>query len=360
MHAHLLSTPQAITTATAHCAFTSLCVWKERFFLAYRHAQTHGIAPPGTIVLSERASGNMAQEIRHTILTYPSGDLRDPRFIVTPDLLFLLCGVYVPSPHQQHMHGLSRHSHDNQIWSAYSYTRDGKTWAPLSIYLGPNHWGWSAIVERTMWWLCSYDVGTFESSHTITLWGGSPLTGFRNLGTIYDGGNIDYGYEGYCYPFATPSEPVLYQPADDMFGCCLRTEKTMLLGTWQMGKAWRWHDTGMLLHPSALLHTSDGWMLAVRELTAVTTHSWGKHDSDPAMQKREQKEIERYDTSIALYHLYGNRLEQVLTLPGGKDCGYAGLCESRTPGEYWVSYYSSEQAPSPCSDIFLAHVQITP
>lgn len=362
MRVTLLNEPLCVTSATAHHAFTSLAYWHNQYYLAYREAPSHGITPPGRLLIhgqhDPEALSARAWDIQE--LTYPEGDLRDPRLISTPDYLYLLCGCYLASPHLQHIHGLSVRSGDNQIWSCYSYTRDGVTWAPLRPYLRPNCWGWSAHIEGTMWSVMSYDVGVSEARNTLTLWEGMPQHGFVQTGIAYDGGNYMREQGRYIYPFSLPSEPVLYQPGRDM-ACLARTEHTMLQGVYQPDRGWRWWDTRLFLHPSAILKTPQGWLLAARELTPVYgAASWKRLDDAPgAAWRQETKEVLRYEASVTLWQVQGNHFTKVLTLPdAGEDCAYAGLCATETPGEYLLSYYSSHAAPSPCSDVYVARLRV--
>ena len=50
MHLHLEDVVTVSDTGY-HCAFTSLFAWRGHLYLAYRTAQTHGIYPPGNIIL---------------------------------------------------------------------------------------------------------------------------------------------------------------------------------------------------------------------------------------------------------------------------------------------------------------------
>lgn len=345
MHATLLDVSQ-ITHATAHQAFTSIAHWHGAYYLAYREAQHHGIVPPGDIRVLKTTTPHRAHTWGlNALFARDQTDYRDPRFVTTSDLLYLVCGAYLPSPHLQHAHGLSAVSGDNQIWSYYTYTRDGVTWAPLTPYLRPNHWGWSATRGTREWYMASYDVGVFELCNTITLWGGTPRTGMRHLGIMYDGGGLEKDQGVWRAPYSMPSEPVLYQPTPDTFACCLRTEGAMLHGVWRRWQAWRWQDTGLVLHPSAMLDTPHGWLLAARALT-------------PVRRKPKAPVTTSYDTSVALYHVEGNRFTPLLTLPGSEDCGYASICMAEKTEEYFVSWYASDKAPSPCSDVFVGKVHI--
>ena len=342
---------EKIISNSFHNAFTSLCFWRGTFYLAFREAENHGITPPGRIrILASKRPLRAHTWSDVASIVHPQHDYRDPRLIATPDYLFMICGAYVPSPHLQYVHGLSAMSGENQIWSYFIYTRDGRTWSQPHPMLRPNAWAWSAAVAQGgMWRMASYDVGAMESCNTITLWGGTPMRGFQHLGIMYDGGNLEKEWGTFRYTASMPSEPVLYQPTPETLACCLRTGGTMLLGVVRHGLPWRWEETGLRLHPSCVIQTKHGWLLAARELVPVYRRG---------ARGKILEEIERYDTQVTLWHIEGNRFEKVLTLEGSGDCGYCGMCEGEKPGEILVSYYASDKAPVPCADIFMAQVRI--
>ena len=356
MHAELLDLT-IIAHDGLHNAFTSLCQWHGQYYCAWRVAPTHHITPPGYLVISQRARSGIATEVGRTILALPGGDCRDPRLYATPEAIYLLCGAYLPAPHQQHWHGLSRVSTDNILQTYWSYTTDGQTWAPLAPTMRPNYWGWSVLrSKQERWVVAAYHMGTSNDiSGSLSLFIGETLDALTYAGTLYDG--IDLTTDGSIphTPHYLPCEPVLWQPTPDTLACCARTEAGMDIGISHVPfQNWRWHNTALQLHPSAMLLTPYGWLLAVREVLSTRPRK-GEIPTPPTWR-------------TALYTLPAGLMtpRHLLTLPSAGDTGYAGLVlDYLNPKKVYVTFYSQHlpQHPTvtntlPGTNVWLATVGI--
>ncbi len=352
MHAKLLDLVM-IAQDGLHNAFTSLCQWHGHTYCAWRVAPTHHITPPGHLIMSQRQHWDILQEASRTTLTVPNGDCRDPRLYATPEALYLLCGTYLPAPQQQYWHGLSRVSTDNILQTYWSYTTDGQTWAQMSPTLRPNTWGWSLSHNATNqeWLVAGYTMGSStDVSGGIVLYTGQDLARLTYIGTPYDGisSEIDQA------PHYLPCEPVLWRPTDDTVACCVRTEQGMDIGITRDLVHWRWTNTFMRLHPSAILETPHGWLLAAREV--ITTRSRKGEIAMPPTWR------------TALYTLPAGSMmpRHLLTLPSAGDTGYAGLAlDYINPEKVYVSFYSQHlpQHPTvasrlPDANVWLATIAI--
>src|SRR5712664_4078956 len=131
---------QRITDATFHNAFTDICQWRGKCYCAYRVASTHDIVPPGHINI--QCSEEPGYWSDYHSLQHPVGDVRDPKFIVDRDVLWCMCGVYLPSGGR---HELSSNPEENIIQTHIAYTTDGDTWSSLAPIMRPNYGGWSAL-----------------------------------------------------------------------------------------------------------------------------------------------------------------------------------------------------------------------
>ena len=361
-----------------HNAFTALCTWRGGTYLAYRQAYSHGIVPPGDIAivrLTDATSRRPAAE-RVTTLHHPLGDCRDPKFIATDTALYCYCGIYLPMP-STHPH-LSEMASENLLMTHVSFTTTGEDWAPLRPILRPNYWAWSHVVvgARQGHLLASYHVGTpGERTSSIAVWASSTLLQWQHAGVIYDGASVTRDADGvYDTAHSIPSEPVLYQPAPHLLACCVRTEGSMEIGLvrapYQDG--WRWWDTTHLIHPSAILATPHGWLLAGRALAPVydtTAQARRQHarlrSAFPELPTTALRTPLYHETTTALWHVEAQHVTPLLTLPSGGDTGYAGLCAGTKPGEYLISYYSQHDyqdargvTPLPSADIYLATIRV--
>jgi hypothetical protein len=367
MHAHVVETV-CLAADGQHNAFTDLCQWRGEWFCAYRTAQSHGITPPGHLVVCTAArlqtDGALGDWKTTGFFTYrdgarPCADLRDPKLIPSDEALYLLCGAYLPHPAHQHFQGLSAHPADNILQTMLTYTTDGKTWAPLTPILRPNYWGWSVVAGEHAYYLATYHTGRATETSSIVLWTGHALLNLTPFATIYDGANLAKDGETYEYADWTPSEPVLYCPTPDTLACCVRTEGTMALGVSRAPfQQWRWHTTTRALHPSAVLGTKHGWLLAARETPAAQSYQGSRAAVAAGHAPRA--------SMTGLYALQGQRVTQLLRLESAGDTGYAGLAPGPTPDTVLLSYYSQHRTlhtgrfgtTPPGADVYVATIHL--
>lgn len=357
MHAELLDLT-VIAQDGLHNAFTSLCQWHGQYYCAWRVAPTHHITPPGHLIVSQRARGDIASVAHRATLIIPGGDCRDPRLLPTPDALFLLCGVYLPAPHHQGWHGLSHVSTENILYTHYSYTTNGETWAPLTPALRPNYWGWSALQSQKQahhpWMLAAYQMGTsHDIGGSLALFVGQDLGTLTYWGIVYDGMCGDSDGSTLLAPHYQPCEPVLWQPAPDTLACCVRTEAGMDLGVSRAPfQRWQWTDTKKHLHPSAVIQTPHGWLLAVREVLTIVAPKQQRNlpaiPPPPPIWK------------TAIYELPAGHTipRHLLTLPSGGDCGYAGMALGEERDTLLVSYYSQHRHEDPSKTSTLSNANV--
>lgn len=339
-----------LTGTSQHVAFTDLCQWRTRYYCAFRSARSHNILPKGRLIIMERHRTDAYDDWAATAdFTHPCGDLRDPKFLVTEDVLYLMCGCYLPNPaHRPSLDTLLPAPQDNLLQTYLAYTTDGETWSDLQPILRPNYWGWSGVYNGLIWTIASYHTGALNDASSIALWRGkTPLT-LGLIGNIYEGGSYERSPgQGYRYPSSTPFEPVLWADLElNTYGCAVRTHMFLHLGFCcapYTAADWRWHNTQQRIHPSAVLQTPQGLLVAGRALTI--------NRCNPS---------ETYETTTVLYALEGRTLEPLLTLPSGGDTGYCGLALGPEDGTILVSYYSQHDVPEglPGAAVYVATVEI--
>lgn len=324
---HLTATaPYQLTTGSNHHAFTSCATWRGMWYVAYRTARTHHITPPGVIALQH--SADMKHWSRQATLTMGIPiDLRDPRLIPSHEALYCLCAAYTPRwPRTT----LSQASPDNIIQSYITYTEDGKTWADLQPVGRPGYWIWSVVPTERYWVAAAYHTGSYGETSSLHLLSGTSLLTLMPHGLMYDGADITRDGHHYRYEHSTVSEPVLYQPSPGALACCARTEggsETMEIGVSRHPyQRWHWWDTKKKIHPSAVIETEYGWLLAGRETYKPITG-----------------DARNWNTSASLFQLDAQKVTQLMRLPSALDTAYPGLCEGTKPGEYLCSYYSQHQ-----------------
>ena len=320
--------PETLRDDGWHNAFTDLTWWRGQLWCAFRRAVTHGITPPGTIQILAGSPTATDWTLRHE-LTLPQTDLRDPRFLSTPDALYCLLGAYHPRPGAR---CLSSNAAENTIQTYVTWTRDGHQWAPVHPILRPNYWGWSSILvsrrgQQTLLYVAAYHTGmTHTETSSIVLFVGYGYTTLVPVATIYDGANHATDEA----PHYRPAEPVLFRTASGALGCCVRSEGSMDLGIGRFpyqAADWRWQDTRRLMHPSATITSPYGTLLV------------GRHVPPPQRATRDAA-----SPQVGLWRLMGRGAEPLARFPSYGDCAYAGLVAMPEPDTYLLSYYT--QAPA--------------
>jgi hypothetical protein len=355
MHATLRHL-DTLTTDCFHNAFTSLAMWRNHAYCAYRQAPSHGITPPGTVVIQRQwTHADQVWEPTAT-LVLPGADCRDPRLVATEEALYCFLGAYLPAPQHAHWHGLSAHSSDNLIVSYVAHTTDGATWSPPAPIARVNTWIWSALPipldqDERGWFACGYYGGRAGECSSLALYGGLTPWTLEYGGLIYDGISYERSGEASRYPHHAPSEPVLWSPAPATLACCVRTNTAMDIGVSHVPyQDWRWHNTTLALHPSAVLQTTHGTLLAARHVK-----------TEEGMDLRGAPSPGRRITwSTRLYWLPPGEHVPVLRLilPSAGDTGYAGLCATEDPDTILLSYYSQHCPDNPARTAALPGAQV--
>ncbi len=339
------NTPVTIVDDGWHNAFTDLAWWRGSLWCAFRRAPTHGIVPPGVIQIQTQDHPRDTQDPHpwyyHSTLALDNTDLRDPRFLATPQRLYCMLGAYHPRPGAQQ---LSNNSAENTIQTYVTSTKDGYTWTSLTPILRPGYWGWSSLIlprqRQDLVYVAAYHTGqSHTETSSIVLWGGTSFLTLMPIGTIYDGSSLqaDGG------PHYSPAEPVLFRTMTGDLGCCVRSEMTMDLGVGvppYQAPQWRWRDTGSWIHPSATLATHQGTLLTGR---LVPEPGRGRRDASPR---------------VGLWRLTGDVPQLLGILPSYGDCAYAGLVAGVNPGTYHLSYYTQPPPTGTIEDTRGAAVQV--
>jgi len=321
--------PKQITSGPSHHGFTSCAYFQGIWYVSYRTAETHHPAPPGHLIIA-RASQMNAQTWHPTslFLLHGKADLRDPRLLVHDDTLYCICAGYLPRYPRE---SIGSTSSENLIQSFLTYTTDGSHWAPLEPIGRPGYWIWSLLPLQRFFVAAAYHVGAPGETSSIHLLSGTSLLHLAPSGVIYDGASLAMDGDDYRYTHTIVAEPVLYQPTPDTLGCLLRTEAGASMADMEIGSAmhpyqdWRWHRTYETIHPSAVIQTPHGLLMAGRALVKETT--WKAH--------------------TALWALDGLTVTKLLTFPSAYDTGYAGLCAGDTPDTFLCSFYSQHTTPAP-------------
>lgn len=123
---------QKIWDLAPHCALTDLALFRGKWFCVFRESNTHAGGNDGIIRLitsSDTVTWKSVQKWEE-----PGVDLRDPKLSITPEgNLMLLVGGSI------YKNGKYR-----SCQTRVSFSKDAKTWSPLTPILVENDWLWRA------------------------------------------------------------------------------------------------------------------------------------------------------------------------------------------------------------------------
>lgn len=288
-------------------AFTTMTRFRERWHLAYREAAGHD-ARDGVIRMLSSADGERWVESARIALE--GADLRDPKLSVTPRQTLLLSAVAAyPDGSPAHHQSMLFFSSEGREWSKPIPAGDpnirmwGVYWSPRqqAFSIGYSSWG----------------------PPLIRLYSSADGIKWKTLADELLTDNF-------------PNESAIWFDSDDTAHCLLRRDKgpmTALLGTSRPPyRAWQWRDLGVRIGGPQVLRLPDGRLVAALALFD------GK--SRVALNWLDMEET---------------KLTEFLTLPGGGDCGYAGMVWHDEL--LWVSYHSSHEGKTA---VYLAKVRIRP
>jgi hypothetical protein len=293
-----------IWDAAPHNAFTDLTRFQGRWFCVFREGQAH-VSPDGKLRVLTSLDGTTWSSA--ALISYPAGDLRDAKIVVTPGQRLMLSGAAaLRQPASCHHQSLAWFSPDGHDWSA-----------PVEIG-DPNMWLW-----RVTWFKGrAYSIGYDTTAEN-----------FIRLYVSADGKHFD-ALVGRLFDQGHPNETSLVFLPDETCLCLLRRDGEPSSG--QLGLAhppyrqWQWRDLGVKIGGPHLLRLPDGRLIAAVRLYDGSVR-----------------------TSLAWLDPVSAKLTECLRLPSGGDCSYAGLVWNE--GLLWVSYYSSHEGKT---SIYLAQVRV--
>lgn len=290
-----------------HSAFTDLCWFRGAFWLVFREASGH-MSEDGIVVVLKSDDGfewQLAAELAQN-----AKDLRDPKLVVGPDQrLMMTVAAVMPK------------SEGGSVQSYIYFSGDGEQWSAPKPVGRVNDWIWRTRFIGEQGYAVSYCY-QLESATLYRL-------------------NDDDGFDLWCDPLLSkaqhglgyPNEHDLFPIEGGQMGCLLRRDadsfSAQLGVSHQPFKQWRWYDLDVAIGGPVVLPLADRRFLTVVRLNGP----------------------ER--TSVCELHIDKPRIEEILELPSGGDCSYAGLIERN--GSIWCSYYSSHEDKA---SIYMAELEL--
>ena len=321
-----------------HNAFTDLLHWQGHYYICSRTAQSHGIDPPGDVVIYRSVD---LERWDPCVRLDTGADDRDPKLIDAGDRLGVVFGSWFPR-----WRGRGAPNAPTDLISHVAVSRDGLCWSqPRQVY-GVGYWLWRILPAEGVYYCAAYHFGVRadRDMRTVHLLRSEDLFDWRLVGLMRSGGG--------------PGEPVLFQPEPGELHTVVRTLQPRH-HSW-LGRSsapyisWDWEDLGVMIHAPVTIQQGGRRLVAGRsqeeDLPEEALQGLGEHTGGAG-----------HHTTV--WELVGSGVEHVLTVPSAVDCSYCGLAEA-PGGDIAMSYYSQherlplpEGMPSP-ADIYLARIRL--
>lgn len=308
-----------------HNAFTDLCKFKDRYYLAYRTCPDgHMVHPTSSImVLTSKDLQKWEKAVQFHV---PLRDTRDPHFLIFANKLFVYTGTWYCGE-------TSPESYDMNQQLGYAIcSEDGKQWGTPTLLEGTyGHYIWKAA---------TYD-------------GKAYLCGRRKSGFMEDNGKRSRQ--------ATESAMLV---SDD--GLVWKTH-SLFQEEWGDETAFLFEDNGDVLavarrssHPAEICSAKSPYKTWSRQLL-------DRYIGGPLLTKWDgnylvggRKSISGQGPVTALYWLVDGDLIEFAELPSGGDNSYPGFLElTRQTGIVsWYSSHEKDENGKPITAIYLADLEM--
>ena len=291
-----------------HNAFTDLIHFKNQWYCTFREGEDH-VCDDGKIRVISSTDGKEWSSV--TLLKYDGGDLRDPKFSITPNGQLMLNGAV------RFIEPVDGNHHQSVTW----FSSDGKSWSKsFACPTGLGTWRWSTTWNKDTAYSFAYG-------------------GKHKQGCLYcsKDGKTWTVVKDDVYPNTEESgnETSLIFLNNDKAYCLLRCNKgsfsAMLGSSDSPYTKWQWMKLGRNIGGPKMILIDDDHFLAAGRLYDGNSY-----------------------TSLFWINPKKATIKEALKLPSDGDSSYAGLV-LHDDGFVWASYYSSHEDKTA---IYLAKVKI--
>jgi len=311
-----------------HNAFTDLCKFNGRYYLAFRSCPGgHAVNPTASIIVLSSEDTKTWQQVHQ--FNVPQRDTRDPHFLIFQEKLFVYTGTWYCGDSAPKSYDM------NELLGYCTWSSNGSDWQdPIMLEGTYGHYVWRAATHNGKAYLCGRRKHQFAK--------------------VADRKERD--------PIV---ESALLESSDGLI----------------------WKKAGLFQErngdETAFLFEEDGSVLAVARSGSGKNAQLCR--SRPPFQQWQRTELDRYiggplvvkwgdryvvggrrtttgKAAMSLCWLVGDGLEEFAELPSGGDCSYPGFVEL-SPTKGLVSYYSShekDEAGKTITAIYLAELEIDP
>lgn len=309
-----------------HNAFTDMCRFGDRYYLAFRSCPDgHGVHPTSSVIVLASDDARQWKQVHR--FRVPKRDTRDPHFLVFKEKLFIYTGTWYCGS------GSPKNYEMNKLLGYAVSTEDGKTWSRPAMLEGTyGHYIWRAATHNGKAYICARRKHQF--AETTSRKERDPLV-----------------------------ESAILQSDDGLV----------------------WHKVGLFQErygdETAFLFEKDGSALAVARSGGGRNAQVCR--SRPPYKKWQRTDLDRYiggplltkwndhylvggrkmldgPAVLSLYWLRDDRLHEFAELPSGGDCSYPGFLQLG-PNRAVVSYYSSHErdpAGKTITAIYMADLEL--
>ena len=312
-----------------HNAFTDLILWHGKYFLCFRHAESHMSMDGEIRVMS---SADMKTWTPCGTLDTLADD-RDPHFAATDDELFVYFGAW----NLKHAEGHGLPDRDC-VRSYYASTKDGETWTKIQGVYEPGWW---------LWRVRHHDGAFYSMAYTAS----RPKPPARETRLLRSENGLDWTLVTTVTKERMAGEADILFRKDGTSWIISRTGDDAGDAMWFRGDAtltqWTPTNTGILIHAPAFAVWKDRVFISGRA------------------RAEEKKSVTK------IWEIAGDKIEERITLPSGGDTSYPGLVvdpasENADAPSLFVSWYSQhERETTPNStkntaSIYVGRVTIRP
>lgn len=292
-----------------HNAFTAFAYWKGAYWVAFRHATSHGSGDGDIILLRSTDAKTWTEAKRFDV----QGDDRDPQFLVTEKRLILYDMV-----------------ERGPLLTSYAiYTDDGTTWSKPEQVYEQRYIMWKPMEHEGRFWAAAHKKddskkgGVSRDVHLITSPDGLK---WEKVSTIRAG-----NWESETTLLMQDKKAIVF--LRQKYG----SPPAQILEAEAPYKEWK-------ARPAPINHFSGHSVHTFKGTTYLLTRTmdYGKRKAGQAIYTYEK------DGSLKLH----------CTLPAGGDCAYAEAVASGD--DMFVTYYSGHETdnPSDKTNIYLAVVPL--
>lgn len=308
---------QTVYQDANHNAFTDLCRFGDRFYLAFRSCpEGHRVAIASIIILASVDGKEWTEAFSFHV---PDRDPRDPHFLEFDGRLLVYTGTWLVRE--------DKPLNLNEQLGYAAWTDDGETWEGPALLEGTyGHYIWRAAAYGDRAYLCGRRRRGFESEIEAEQ---TPATIESAMLESEDG--LVWWFRAYFDETDGDETAFLFEEN----GSILAIGRD---GTGKRARVCRSDPPWDTWTRTSLDRNVGGPLLA----------QWGNHYLAGGRKYGVNRE------SMMLYWLVGDQLKEVLELPSGGDCSYPGFVPL---GEEHglLSYYSSHEGPS---SIYLTELQL--